>query len=195
MKRTFASLVLCILIALPSVSFADNFDDAMEAANVGDYKKSYQLWLIEAEKGSARAQTNLGLMHNDGLGVPQSDKEAVKWYRMAAGQGDQRAQYYLATMLENGQGVPQDYSDAAENYRLAAMQGHVKAQFRLGLMYLKGQGVTQSSESAYAWWLVSASKGNEEAQKYKESADQQLNNDQIETAQRMAKQIWLELGH
>ena len=41
MKRTFASLVLCILIALPSVSFADNFDDAMEAANVGDYNKSY----------------------------------------------------------------------------------------------------------------------------------------------------------
>lgn len=195
MKNTFVSLALVLLIVMTSTSFADNFDDAIEAANVGDYKKSYQLWLIEAEKGSARAQTNLGLMHSDGLGVPPSDKEAVRWYRLAAEQGEKRAQYYLGTMLESGLGVPQDYSDAVKNYRLAAMQGHVKAQYRLGLMYLKGQGVMQSSESAYAWWSIAASKGHQEAQKYKDSADQQMTPKQIEIAQRIAKQLWLEMGN
>lgn len=195
MKPLFITFILSILICLSSVSSADNFDDALQATAVGDYKKAYQLWLIEAEKGSARAQTNLGLMHGDGLGVPQNDKQAVKWYRMAARQGEKRAQYYLGTMLENGLGVPQDYKDAAENYRLAAGQGHIKAQYRLGLLYLKGQGVVQSSESAYAWWSVAASKGHEDAQKYKDSADQQMTPQQIETAQRIAKQIWVELGY
>lgn len=195
MKHAFVSLALALLFALPSVSLADNFDDAMEAANVGDYKKSYQLWLIEAEKGSARAQTNLGLMHSDGLGVPPSDKEAVRWYRMAAAQGEKRAQYYLGTMLENGLGVPQDYNDAAKHYRLAAMQGHIKAQYKLGLMYLRGQGVMQSSESAYAWWSIAASKGHQEAQKYKDSADQQMTPKQIEIAQRIAKQLWIDIGN
>ena len=195
MQRLFISFIVFALVALTSVSFADNFDDAMQAASVGDYKKSYQLFLIEAEQGNADAQTNIGLMYGDGLGVPQNDKDAVKWYRMAAEQGEKRAQYYLGNMFAEGLGVPQDFKDAAKSYHLAAMQGHVRAQYKLGLLYLKGQGVVQSSESAYAWWSVAASKGHEEAQKYKDSAQQQMTPKQIATGQKIAKQIWLELGN
>ena len=42
----------------------------------------------EAEAGSAQAQYNLGLMYDNGEGVPEDDGEAVKWYRKAAEQGD-----------------------------------------------------------------------------------------------------------
>ena len=193
MQRLLIGFVVFVLIAQMPVSFANNFDDAMQAASVGDYKKAYQLFLAKAEQDSADAQTNIGLMYGDGLGVPQNDKEAVKWYRMAAEQGEKRAQYYLGNMFAEGLGVPQDFKDAARNYRLAAMQGHVRAQYRLGLLYLKGQGVVQSSERAYAWWSVAASKGHEEAQKYKDSAEQQMTSKQTETGQEIAKQIWLEL--
>ena len=31
---------------------------------------------------------NLGLMYDSGEGVPEDDKEAVKWYRLAAEQGN-----------------------------------------------------------------------------------------------------------
>ncbi len=195
MRPLLISFVVFVLVVPTSVSFADNYDDAMQATSIGDYKKAYQLFLVEAEQGSADAQTNIGLMYGDGLGVPQNDKEAVKWYRLAAEQGEKRAQYYLGSMLAEGLGVPQDYKDAARNYRLAAMQGHVRAQYKLGLMYLKGQGVTQSSESAYAWWSVAASKGHEEAQRYKDSAQQQMTPKQIAKGQKIAKQIWLELGN
>ena len=195
MRQLLISFVVFVFVALTSVVFADNFDDAMQAASVGDYKKAYQLFLVEAEQGSAGAQTNIGLMYADGLGVLQSDKEAVKWYRMAAEQGERRAQYYLGNMLAEGLGVPQDYKDAAKSYYLAAMQGHVRAQYKLGLMYLKGQGVVQSSESAYAWWSLAASKGHEEAQKYKDSAQQQMTPKQIATGQKIAKQIWAEFGN
>ena len=195
MKQRVISFTLCIFVGLTFAAVADNFDDALQAASVGDYKKAHQLWLIEAEKGSARAQANIGLLYGDGLGVPQSDKEAVKWYRMSAEQGERRAQYYMGTVFEEGRGVPQDDQEAARNYRLAARQGFVKAQYKLGLLYLKGQGVTQSTENAYAWWSVAASKGHKDAQKYKDSAQQQMTPKQIASAQKIAKQLWLEIDN
>ncbi len=195
MRELLISFVVFVLVLPTSAAIADNYDDALQAANVGDYKKAYQLWLIDAEKGSAVAQRNIGLMYDEGLGVPQNGKKAVKWYRMAAEQGEKLAQYYLGTMLEEGRGVPLDYKEAVKWYRLAAGQGHVKAQYKLGLMYLKGQGVLQNSEIAYAWWSVAASKGHEEARKYKQSAQEQMTAEQIEKAQQIAKQIWQELGN
>ena len=195
MKRLCTSIVALVLVLVASTAFADNMDDALDAANFGDYEKAHNLWLIEAEKSSAVARTNIGLLYEDGLGVPQSDKEAVKWYRIAAEQGEPRAQYYLGTAFEDGRGIPQDYKEAAKNYRMAAKQGYVNAQFKLGILYLKGLGVVQSTENAYAWWSVAASKGHEDAQKYMDSARQQMTPKQIETAQEIAKQIWTELGN
>jgi hypothetical protein len=40
-----------------------------------------------AEQGIAPAQNNLGSMFDNGLGVPQNDKNALKWYRLTAEQG------------------------------------------------------------------------------------------------------------
>jgi len=195
MRNLPISIVVLALVLVTSSVLADNMDDALDAANFGDYETARRLWLIEAENGSAVAQANIGLLYEDGLGVPQSDKEAVKWYRMAAEQGEPRAQYYLGTAFEEGRGIPQDYQEAAKNYHLAATRGYVKAQYKLGLLYLKGQGVKQSTEAAYAWWSVAASKGHEDAQKYKDSAQQQMTPKQIETAQGIAQQIWAELGN
>jgi hypothetical protein len=195
MRQLCVGVGVFVIVLMASTAFADNFDDAIRAASFGDYEKAHQLWLIEAEKGSAVAQANIGLLYGDGLGVPQNDKEAVKWYRLAAEQGESRAQYYLGTAFEDGVGVPQDYEDAARNYLLAGEQGYVKAQFKLGLLYLRGQGVVQSTENAYAWWSVAASKGHKEAQKYMDSARQQMTPEQIATAQRIAKQLWAKLGN
>jgi TPR repeat protein len=48
-----------------------------------------------ALKGDAIAQRLLGVLHSDGLNVEKDDKEAVKWYRLAADQGDRFAQVDL----------------------------------------------------------------------------------------------------
>jgi TPR repeat protein len=188
------SLIYCMLL-LATLSCADNLDEALRAAGFGDYKKAHDLLLVDAEKGNAVAQTNLGLLYNDGLGVTQDDREAVRWYSLAAEKGYPRAEYYLGVMFEEGRGVPQDYIKAAQNYRLAAEKGYVKAQFALGMMYLKGQGLIQSTEYAYAWWSLAATNGHEEAQKYKESAEEQMTPKQIATAQQIARQLWTELGY
>jgi TPR repeat protein len=50
--------------------------------------------LADAEQGDASAQFNLGLMYDNGEGVPENDIEAVKWYRLAAQQGYAKAQSF-----------------------------------------------------------------------------------------------------
>ena len=47
-------------------------------------------------------------MYDNGQGVPEDDKEAVKWYRLAAEQGYAKAQDNLGIMYATGEGVPKD---------------------------------------------------------------------------------------
>ncbi len=49
-------------------------------------------------RGDATAQNNLGVMYNNGRGVPRDDKTAVKWWTLAAEQGDASAQHNLGFM-------------------------------------------------------------------------------------------------
>jgi len=48
-----------------------------------------------AGQGVAEAQNSLGVMYDNGRGVPESDAEAVKWFRLAAEQGTESAQFAL----------------------------------------------------------------------------------------------------
>ena len=73
-----------------------------------------------ADQGDAGAQWNLGLSYATGLGIPQDDAEAVRWYRLAADQGNATAQYNLGLMYASGQGVPQDDVEAHMWLNLAA---------------------------------------------------------------------------
>ncbi|TAH01778.1 MAG: sel1 repeat family protein, partial [Sphingobacteriales bacterium] len=85
-----------------------------------------------AEQGYARAQYNLGLMYEEGIGVLQDKKEAISWYFKAAEQGVADAQYNLGIMYTKGEGVLQDKKEAVNWYRKAAEQGNAKAQYKLG---------------------------------------------------------------
>jgi len=48
-------------------------------------------------------------MYSNGKGVPQDDKTAVKWFRLAAEQGFAKSQLALGLITFMGKGVPQDY--------------------------------------------------------------------------------------
>ncbi|HVH71682.1 MAG TPA: tetratricopeptide repeat protein [Candidatus Dormibacteraeota bacterium] len=49
-----------------------------------------------AQQGYAPAQNNLGILYDDGIGVPANNEQARKWYRLAAEQGDGSAAANLA---------------------------------------------------------------------------------------------------
>ena len=99
------NLLLASILLLSSNAFACYDGSLSNRAN-------FDNCLTEAEQGFTGAQYNLGLMYDNGKGVTQDYKEAVKWYGKAAEQGYAKAQNNLGSMYENGQGVTQDYKSA-----------------------------------------------------------------------------------
>ena len=84
-----------------------------------------------AEQGDALAQYILGVMYDNGQGVPQNYTKAVEWYRKAAEQGHSKAQSSLGVMYILGYGVPQNYTQAYIWFSVAAAQGNkIEAKFR-----------------------------------------------------------------
>ena len=62
-------------------------------------------------------------MYEEGKGVPENDKTAVKWYALAAEQGNADAQVNLGFMYATGQGVVQDNVYAHMWWSIAALSG------------------------------------------------------------------------
>ena len=121
-------LTIAVLLGSSGVSWSQNFQKGLTAAQSGDFATALREWTPLAKQGDASAQSLLGSMYNEGKGVPQDYKTAAKWWKLAADQGDAGAQYSLGLMYDNGQGAPQDYKRAVKWYRLAAEQGYADVE-------------------------------------------------------------------
>jgi len=86
------------LIGPVSYAYAGNFEDGVSALKKNDYKTAYALFLIEAKKGDALAQVNLGLMYSKAQACCRITKRLFKWFRLAANQGDAYAQFNIGVM-------------------------------------------------------------------------------------------------
>jgi TPR repeat protein len=87
------SLCLCFNVLADSVQ--DKLDAAKAAYDKKEYKIAFDLLQIPANTGNAIAQTILGVMYENGLGVEQDVTQAVNWYRKAAVQGHASSQFNL----------------------------------------------------------------------------------------------------
>jgi len=85
-----------------------------------DYKKAVKWYTKAAEQGNAYAQSNLGVMYEQGQGVSQNYKEAIKWYTKAVEQRNAVAQNDLGMMCRDGKGDDQDYKEAVNWFAKAA---------------------------------------------------------------------------
>jgi len=85
--------------------------------------------------------------------VPQDDKEAVRWNRLAADLGFASAQYNLGFMYANGRGVPQDYEKAHMWYNISAGNGNESARKNRDLLAkeMTPEAVSQAQELASKW--------------------------------------------
>ncbi len=145
--RTLAALLLAAALAMPSGARAD-FDSGFAAYLGGDYAGALAEWRPLAEGGDPQAQFGLGLLYEQGDGVPPDLEQAARWYERAAegghtlaqaaqwyaraaGQGNAQAQFNLGVAYEHGQGVPMDLGTAAYWYSQAANQGYVRAAERV----------------------------------------------------------------
>ena len=161
-------------------------DRARAAHSKNDYRTAVRLYLPLAQGGDATAQFNLGVMYDEGQGVPRDDQLAWHWYRKAADQGCAEAEFNIGVMYASGQGVPKDFKQAADWYRKAAVQGFVEAQRALANLYLSGQGVPKSETQSKYWNQLAANQAADNVraeQEKKRLADQAAENNRLLAAQ------------
>ncbi|HED13069.1 MAG TPA: sel1 repeat family protein [Gammaproteobacteria bacterium] len=117
----FSKVVLLIALLLGGAYILLNW------SGFDEFLASYSVNRVQglqdaAEKGDAKAQYNLGLVYDRGVGVKSDESKALKWYRLAAGQGYAEAQYNLGMMYFFGKAVAQDNIKAYRWIVLAADQ-------------------------------------------------------------------------
>lgn len=142
-----------------------------------------------AERGDAEAQLHMGMRHATGDGVVQNDKEAVKWFALAAKQGLTEAQYQYGLVLLRGRGVVQDYKSGFSWIEKSAKGGHAKAQYSLGELYRYGTGTAIDKSRAYLWFNLAAAQGIDAAAKARDSLVWQLKPEQLAAMQEEARRI------
>ena len=117
------TLILAFLMTLSLPVSAQDWSKGLKAYISGDYKSTLQEWMPLAKAGPADAQRGIGLMYEDGNGVPQDHKVAMTWYRLAAAQNHGIASFSIGTMYEFGTGVLEDYAMAHMWYNISNANG------------------------------------------------------------------------
>ena len=173
--------------AFPPVTLSA-YQSGLAAAKAGDFIKANEEWAPLAETGNPRTQYHLGVKFQNGIGLPQDDKEAVKWFQLAAEQGLAKAQYNLGIMYFKGRGVIQHYKEAVKWYRLAAEQGLAEAQSNLGFMHEKGQGVPQDNAIAHMWFNIASANGNSKSGEWRDERAGLMTQADISKAQAKARE-------
>jgi TPR repeat protein len=155
MPRNRLPLVALVLLMLATPAVNAGFDQAAAAFDKGDYATALRELKPLVEKGDARSQYAMGVLAENGYGMPKNLAQAADWYRKAAEQGNTDAQFNLGAMYEHGVGMPVNYVEAARWYRPAAEAGDIDALSNLGVLYATGRGVRQDKVLALTLYNLS----------------------------------------
>ena len=98
--RTHVVVMICNTLA-PMCVLAD-FNSGLTAYKNQEFLLAYEEWKPLAKMGDPHAQSNLGVMYSQGIGVPVDYKSAIMWWKRAAEQGHAKARYNLGVMFQIG---------------------------------------------------------------------------------------------
>jgi TonB family protein len=118
--RRGSLFVALLALGLGESAMAGPMEDGQAAYDRGDFAEALAQWRPLAEQGVARAQNNLGVLYENGKGVPTDLNEALKWYRLAAEQNYGGAENNLGLIYALGRGVPRDSVRSYMWFSLAA---------------------------------------------------------------------------
>lgn len=103
-------------------------------------------------ENSNNAQSLLGWMYTTGKGVPQNERQAVKFFEMCAHKGLQyRAKWYLADAYRQGKGVEKNLETAVYWYQKASTTDSFfpHAAYDLAALYAEGKDVEHDLKRAF----------------------------------------------
>jgi len=159
-NQDIKKLLLSLIFFVGATALANQFDDGLAALGKGEHALAYSLLSPLAVRGEPKAQNIVGYMFQRGTGVERDDRQAAKWWKLAAEQGFADAQNNLGLIYAEGRGVTQSHIEAAKWYRLAAEQGYPIAQSNLGAVYGQGLGVKQDWTESTKWYRLAAEQGD-----------------------------------
>jgi len=163
--RMRTPLPVILLVMATELVAAGPLEEAKTALDKGDFRIAERTYSELSSQGDRTAQLQLGLMYDEGHGVPKQHHQAVRWYSVAASQGDAEAPFYLGRIYHDGRGGPKNYVRARQWYRVAADRGNQKAAVNLGTMHSLGLGGPKNYQVAGQWFLLAANFGDVKAQK------------------------------
>ncbi len=143
-----------------SDSAAEIFDEGVRLESQ-DAARALELFVKAAGLGHAEAAERAGRAYHRGLGVPQDDAAALRFYRQAAEAGRPAAQNNYAVFLATGRGgVAADDLQAVEWYKKAAAQGDSYAQTNLCVRYGDGLRVEKDFDEAFRLCRLAAAQNH-----------------------------------
>lgn len=201
--------------ALENVEKADITDSLIAAANKGDVNAQYKLgllfekgqgmpqnlaqakaWLEKAAKQNhVGAMKQLGIIYLNDTNTPNHYQLAEKYFSQAAKLGDVSSQTNLAVLYLTGPGGI--HQDSVKGIRLlndAATHNDPVAQYNLSVIYFQGKFADKDLIRAYAWAMLAADRNNN-AKALMTTLDNQLNEQQIEQAQKLSSEIMKKISN
>jgi hypothetical protein len=170
------ALIFCLSLftysAISGPVFADStqasdveeLEHARQAAKQGQYVECYNGVCRVAHRGHPQAQSILGHMYEQGVGVEKDIQKSIQWYEKAAMKGVADAECRLGHIYYHGKGVPRDPKKACKWLTRAAQHNSAEAQNTLGHMYLTGDGVKKNIQTASQWLHKAAANGVKDAE-------------------------------
>lgn len=119
-----ASRLLPGLLVLVVFGAQADFSSGLYAYSVGNYDDAAREFRDCANRGEVQGEYYIGLLYEEGQGVPKDYKTALSWYTKAATKGDVDAAFALGRMYSRGMGVTQDRALAYAWFARAARSGH-----------------------------------------------------------------------
>ncbi|MGA8170613.1 MAG: tetratricopeptide repeat protein [Methylocystis sp.] len=115
----FSLLAFALSASLCAQAVAKPLEEGMDAYLRGDYATALKILEPLAIGGDPAAQSSIGYMLQNGLGLPRDPAKAANFFHAAADHGYAPAMVNLGAMFEAGIGVPEDYIEAYKWYSLA----------------------------------------------------------------------------
>jgi TPR repeat protein len=154
-----------MLVLMTLGLFANEFEQAVEDYNNGDYIKALNTFYILAKQDDAKSQFNVALIYANGLGVNKDIEQAQKWYEKSAKQGNGAAQYNLAQLYYiAGEKDVHAYEKAKYWYEKSVEAGVKQAYNNLGILLREGLGTKKDEQKAFVLFQKGAELGDSAAQ-------------------------------
>lgn len=137
--------ILILLIGFTSLIVSA--DESNEERNRITHSEAFWKMYTDALRGDEKAQFEVGVMFERGIGVDLNQTQAAKWYEKSAIQGHKDAQYNIGIMYAGGRGVEQNNQFAMMWLASAAKQGDKESRALL-LALVDGESQSNSIEKS-----------------------------------------------